>query len=93
MGLSESLIFRRVIKSIGIFVMGLISIFVPAIGPILFLICIYFASRLLYQAWLESEREFAVTNRENVPNVIFDPRRSIIQGYEDEDSVDYKRKD
>lgn len=92
MGLFESLIFKRVIKSIGTFVLGIVFIFIPVIGPILFLICIYFTGRLLYEAWVESEREFAVTNRNNVPDVIFDPRRSIIQGYEDNDSIENQRK-
>ena len=88
MALSESTIFRKVAKALGIIVLGLISIFIePVIGSLLFLISLVFAGRLMYFAWLESEREFAVTNRESVPNVIFDPKRSIIQGYEDDDSV------
>ena len=87
MTLSESTIFRKVAKALGIIVLGLISVFIPVIGPILFLISLVFAGRLMYFAWLESEREFAVTNRESVPNVIFDPKRSIVQGYEDDDSA------
>ena len=87
MTLSESTIFRKVAKALGIIVLGLISVFIPVIGPILFLISLVFAGRLMYFAWLESEREFAVTNRESVPNVIFDTKRSIVQCYEDDDSV------
>lgn len=88
MGNSESLVFKKVMKSLGFFVLAFIVLFVPAIGPFLSLFCLYFTGRLLYEAWLESEREFAVTNRDDVPNIIFDPRRSIIQGYEDESSIE-----
>lgn len=91
MGLSESLIFKKVIKAIGFFVLCFIVLFIPLIGPILSLICLYFTGRLLYEAWLESEREFAVTNRNNVPNVIFDPRRSTIQEYKDEDLIENEK--
>jgi len=88
MGHSESLVFKKVMKSIGIFVLAFIVVFIPGIGPILFLFCLYFTGKGLYEAWLESEREFAVTNRDDVPNIIFDPRRNIIRGYEDERSIE-----
>ena len=87
MNLSESPIFKSVIKAIGVFFLGFIAIFIPTIGPILFLFSLIFGIRILYHAWLLSEREFAVANRDNVPNIIFDPRRSIDRGYEDDDSI------
>ena len=88
MGSSESLVFKKVMKSFGVFILTFIVVFIPDIGPFLSLFCLYLTGRFLYEAWLESEREFAVTNREDVPNIIFDPRRSIIQGYEDESSIE-----
>ena len=87
MGLSESPIFQSVIKAIGVFFLGFIAIFIPVIGPFLFLFSLIIGVRILYYAWLLSEREFAITNRDSVPNIIFDPRRSIVSGYDDDDSI------
>ena len=77
--------FQHIIKAIGILFFGLFALFIPDVGPFLFLLSLFFVIRTLYQAWLLSEREFAVTNRDNVPNIIFDPKKSIVRGYEDED--------
>ena len=63
--------------------LGSISLFLPVVGPLFFLIGLVFAGRFLYFAWLASEREFAITNRDTTPNVIFDPKRSLTR-YQDE---------
>tara|TARA_Y100001970_G_scaffold125523_1_gene155313 strand:+ start:4663 stop:4926 length:264 start_codon:yes stop_codon:yes gene_type:complete len=76
--------FQNVIKAIGIFFFGLAALFIPKVGPFLFLLSLFFVVRTLYYAWRLTEREFVVINRDNVPNVIFDPKKSIVRGYEDE---------
>ena len=60
---------QNIIKAIGILFFGFFALFIPDIGPFLFLLSLFFVIRTLYQAWLLSEREFAVTNRDNVPNI------------------------
>jgi len=77
--------FQNVVKAVGIVILGSISLFVPVIGPILFIISLVFAGRFLYFAWWASEREFAITNRVTTPNVIFDPKRNL-PSYQDTSS-------